>query len=188
MHFGSPPPLAATLSRRAISVGSLSKTYGLPGIRIGWLITRDRELRDRFVAAKEQILITNSVVDEAIAEVALAARAERLPRIKAGIKAAFETTRAWIGSDPRFEWVEPQGGVVSFPRVARAAGPFDVAGFHRILLQDHGAVVGPGHWFGQPAAHFRLGYAWPTPSQLSAGLAGLSAALSTVLDEHAAAS
>jgi hypothetical protein len=43
-----------------------------------------------------------------------------------------------------------------------------------------------GDHLGQPAAHFRLGYGWPTPSRLSAGLAGLSATLSTVLDEHVA--
>ncbi len=85
MTFGGPLPLAASLSERAIGVSSLSKTDGLPGIRIGWLMTRDRALLDRFLAAKEQILITNSVVDEAIAEVALRRRPERLPVILAGI-------------------------------------------------------------------------------------------------------
>ena len=55
-------------------MSSLSKTYGIPGIRIGWLITRDRELMRTFLAAKEQIGICGSVVDEEIAYQALRQR------------------------------------------------------------------------------------------------------------------
>jgi len=54
-----------------ISVSSLSKTYGIPGIRIGWLITRDAALMETFLAAREQIGISGSTVDEYIAYVAL---------------------------------------------------------------------------------------------------------------------
>src|ERR1035437_5323204 len=64
MSFGGLLPCAASLSPRAISVSSLSKTYGIPGIRTGWLLTRDRELMTTFLAAKEQIGICGSVVDE----------------------------------------------------------------------------------------------------------------------------
>ena len=175
MTFDGPQPMAAALSERAISVSSLSKADGLPGIRIGWLVTRDRSLLERFLSAKEQILITNSVVDEAIAEVALARRAERMPVILAGIAAALATTRAWMAGQDDFEWVEPRGGVVGFPRF-RPGVDVDVDAFYRILLDEHGTVVGPGHWFEQSRRHFRLGYGWPTPTELSGGLAALGAA------------
>ena len=52
--------MAASLSERAISVCSMSKTYGLPGLRIGWLACRDPELLETLLAAKEQILICGS--------------------------------------------------------------------------------------------------------------------------------
>ena len=58
MTYDAPLPPAATLSDRAIGVSSLSKADGLPGIRIGWLMTRDDALLERCLAAKEQILIT----------------------------------------------------------------------------------------------------------------------------------
>lgn len=180
MTFGGPQPVAATLSERAISVSSLSKADGLPGIRIGWLVTRDAALLERFLAAKEQILITNSVVDEAIAEVAMARRAERLTTIRAGIARAFETTRAWFAGQDDFEWIEPHGGVVGFPRF-RPDIEVDVEAFYRILLDEYGTVVGPGHWFDQPRRHFRLGYGWPTPDELAGGLTGLSAAAKQAL-------
>ena len=175
MTFGIPAPMAATLSDRAISVSSLSKADGLPGIRIGWLVTKDAPLLERFLAAKEQILITNSVVDEAIAEVAMARRLDRLAVIRPAIATAFETTRAWLAGQDVFEWVEPRGGVVGFPRF-RPGVAVDVDAFYRLLLDDHGTVVGPGHWFDQPRRHFRLGYGWPTAAELAGGLAALSAA------------
>jgi len=174
MTFGGPQPVTAALSDRAISVSSLSKADGLPGIRVGWLVTRDRPLLERFLAAKEQILITNSVVDEAIAEVAMARRPVRLKRILAGIDMALGTTRAWMAAQDSFEWVEPAGGVVGFPRF-RAAVDVDVDAFYRVLLDDYGTVVGPGHWFDQPRRHFRLGFGWPTPEELLGGLAALTA-------------
>ena len=174
MTFGGPLPLAATLSERAIGVSSLSKSDGLPGIRMGWLMTRDVELFERFLAAKEQILITNSVVDEAIAEVALVRRPERLPRIMTGIAAGLDTVRAWLADQDLFEWVEPRGGVVGFPRFS-ADAKVDFEAFYRVLLERHGTIVGPGHWFGRPLRYFRLGYGWPTGTELEQGLAALLA-------------
>ncbi len=173
MTFGGPQPPAATLSERVIGVSSLSKADGLPGIRIGWLVTRDRALAATFLAAKEQILITNSVVDEAIAEVAMLRRPERLARIREGIDAAFATVRTWFAGQDVFEWVEPRGGVVGFPRF-RPGVDVDIDAFYRILLERHGTVVGPGHWFDQPRRHFRLGFGWPTAEDLAGGLAALS--------------
>jgi aspartate/methionine/tyrosine aminotransferase len=175
MAFGGRRPAAATLSERAIGVSSLSKSDGLPGIRIGWLATRDRELFETLLAAKEQILITNSVVDEAIAEVALERRPERLPVLLAGIQAGLATVRAWMAAQAVFEWVEPAAGVVGFPRF-RPGVPVDLDAFYRILLDRHGTLVGPGHWFDQPRRHFRLGYGWPAAAELAAGLEALSAA------------
>jgi aspartate/methionine/tyrosine aminotransferase len=175
MTFDQALPVAASLSPRAIGVSSLSKSYGLPGIRIGWLVTRDQELRERFLSAKEQILITNSVLDEAIALEALRRRPTWLPEIRARIDAALSTTRRWIASDPTFEWIGPEGGVVGFPRI-RPEVEVDVDRFYRILLEEHGTVVGPGHWFEQSRRHFRLGYGWPRPAELKAGLTGLSKA------------
>jgi len=175
MTFGEPLPPAASLSSRAIGVSSLSKSDGLPGIRIGWLATADGGLRERFLAAKEQILITNSVVDEAIAEVAMRRRAERLPGILDGIRTALGTVRAWLADQDLFEWVEPRAGVVGFPRF-RPDVPVDIDAFYRILLERYGTIVGPGHWFDQPRRHFRLGYGWPGPTELERGLAALTAA------------
>jgi aspartate/methionine/tyrosine aminotransferase len=178
MTFGDALPVAASLGERAISVTSLSKTYGLPGIRVGWLLTRDRELFVRLLAAKEQILISGSLVDETIALAALRRRPTWLPEIRARIDAAFGITSRWLEGNPRFEWVPPRGGVVGFPRIrVDVAATLDVDRFYDGLFERHGTIVGPGHWFEQPRTHFRLGYGWPTLEELRGGLAALDEAL-----------
>lgn len=178
MTFDEALPVAASLSERVISVTSLSKTYGLPGIRVGWLVTRDRHLFGRFLAAKEQILISGSLVDETIALAALRRRPVWLPEIRARIDEAFRTTAAWIDGNPRFEWVAPRGGVVGFPRIRPdVAAAVDLDRFYDVLFERHGTIVGPGHWFEQPRAHFRLGYGWPVLEELRGGLAALDATL-----------
>ena len=181
MTFGEPLPVAASLSPSVISVSSLSKTYGLPGIRVGWLVTRDPTLRDRLLAAKEQILISGSLVDETIALAALARRPTWLPAIRARIDEAFRITSSWIDGSKRFEWMAPRGGVVGFPRI-RPDVEVDVDRFYEILFERYGTIVGPGHWFEQSRRHFRLGYGWPTLDELRGGLASLDAALDETLD------
>jgi aspartate/methionine/tyrosine aminotransferase len=176
MTFDEPLPVAASLGPSAISVSSLSKTYGLPGIRIGWLVTRDRGLRDRFLAAKEQILISGSLVDETIALGALRRRPAWLPAIRERIDDAFTMTAEWLDGHERLEWIPPRGGVVGFPRIRPGAG-VDIDAFYRILFEEHGTIVGPGHWFEQPRSHFRLGYGWPTLAELGEGLEAIDAAL-----------
>jgi len=176
LSFDGPLPLAASLSERAISVASLSKAYGVPGIRTGWAITRDPALQALFLAAHEQIHICGSVVDEWIAEQVLERRAALLQPTLAEMRRRLGLVEAWMAQEDGLEWVRPSGGVVCFPRMT-ATPPGGTEAFYRRLLDVHGAYVGPGHWFEQPDSHFRLGYGWPTAAELEAGLAAISAAL-----------
>jgi len=176
MTYGDLPPPAATLSPRVIGVSGMSKTYGLPGIRTGWLATRDADLMTTFLAAKEQIQITGSMVDEAIAARALERRLELLPAIRARITTALATTRSWMAAEPSLAWVEPRGGVVCFPWIRAEAG-IDPDAFHDVLAGRHATAVGPGHWFERPRSFFRLGFGWPPPAELAEGLARISRAL-----------
>ncbi|HVY63000.1 MAG TPA: pyridoxal phosphate-dependent aminotransferase, partial [Planctomycetota bacterium] len=173
LTFGATRPVLAAKSPRAISVSSLSKAFGLPGIRIGWIVCRDRALMETFLAAKEQIQICNSVVDEELAARALAERGPRLERIRAHVHGNFHATRAFLAYEKRLEWVEPEGGVVGFPRLVDGLDP---ERFYASLARDR-AMVGPGHWFEMPRRYFRLGFGWPRPEQLTSGLESLSRAL-----------
>ncbi|MCE1253756.1 MAG: pyridoxal phosphate-dependent aminotransferase [Anaerolineae bacterium] len=176
MNFSAFCPLAAELSPRCISVSSLSKSYGLPGIRIGWIITRDAALQELFLAAKEQIFICNSIIDEELAYQALAHKDVLLPPILKRNRDAFESVKNWMAVQELIEWVEPQGGVVCFPRIKTDSG-VDVDLFYRILNEECGTWVGPGHWFEMERRFMRIGYGWPNPQELADGLSNLSRAL-----------
>ena len=176
LAYGPALPLAALLGEHVISVSSLSKAYGVPGIRVGWLITRDARLQETFLAAKEQISICGSVIDEWVAERVLANRAAILGPTLVEMRRRLERVSDWIAGEPLLDWVAPSGGVVCFPRMT-SEPPGGTEGFYSRLLEDHGAYVGPGHWFEMPDRFFRLGYGWPTAEELDAGLAAISKAL-----------
>ncbi len=176
MSFKFKLPIAASLSERVISVSSLSKTYGLPGIRIGWLMTRNKNLQELFLAAKEQIFICGSVVDEEIAFRYMAKRQDFFPAIRKDMLEKFQITKNWMESQDVFEWIEPSGGVVCFPRI-KPDLKVDTKKFYELLLTDFKTYVGPGHWFEESDRSFRLGFGWPKQSELKDGLVGLEGAL-----------
>ena len=176
LSYGTALPLAASLAPHVISVSSLSKAYGVPGLRLGWLITREPRLQELFLAAKEQMSICGSVIDEWLAEQIVTQRTRLLEPTRTEMRRRLEIVRKWIAAEELLEWVPPDGGVVCFPRM-RAVPTGGTESFYRRLTETHGAYVGPGHWFEMPDTYFRLGYGWPTGEDLEAGLHAISAAL-----------
>jgi aspartate/methionine/tyrosine aminotransferase len=176
LALGRQLPPAASLSPRAVSISSLSKAYGLPGIRIGWIASQDRSLLDAFLATKEQINICNSILDEAVALRVLAQRETYLASARKIVQAHLGVVRNWLEHEKALEWVPPQGGAAAFPRI-RSDVPIDVSEFYRILRDRHSTLVGPGHWFEQDDRSFRIGYGWPGAEELEQGLKNVSLAL-----------
>lgn len=175
LAYGEPLPPATTLSPRVLGVSSMSKTYGLPGLRIGWLTCRDEQLMETLLAAKEQIFICGAVLEEELAARVLERRATVLPLVQGKTQRHLALVRDWIDGHELFEWVEPAAGVVGFPRI-RPEIDVGIDGFYRALLDEHGTYVGPGRWFDQDPRFFRLGFAWPTQEELERGLEGLDLA------------
>ena len=175
LTHGTLLPMAATLSSRAVSIASMSKAYGLPGLRIGWAVTTDPALRELLLAAKEQIVICGSTIDEHIAGRVLTARDRVRPPILTDVRERLAIVQAWLEAQTTFEWLPPRGGGVGLLRF-RPDLEVDTDAFYRRLLADHGTYVGPGHWFEVSDRYFRLGYGWPATPELNAGLAALTAA------------
>jgi len=169
------PRLAAAIDPRAISVSSVSKAYGLPGIRIGWIICRDTALMDQFLAAKEQIFICNSVVDETIALQFLLKGDTFLPGIRARTQRNYDELRQFMTRASMLEWVAPDAAVVCFPRFKTGFG-IDTAAFYRLLLGDYKTMVGPGHWFEMDDRYLRIGFGYPAAGAMRQGLLNIEEA------------
>ena len=176
MCFVPQLPVAASLSERVISVSSMSKSYGLPGIRIGWLICSNKKLMETFLAAKEQIFITNSVVDEEIAFQYLLGKEKNFPGVKQTIQKNFSIIKDFMDSQSVLEWIEPHGGCVCFPRIKKEI-EIDSARFHDVLLHKYQTYVGRGHWFEEDGRYMRIGYSWDKTEKLEKGLSNILKAI-----------
>ncbi len=171
---GDDLPFLADLSDKIITVSSLSKAYGLPGIRIGWLMSQDETLNEKFLAAKEQIHLTNSILDEEVAYQFLRQKEYFLDKIKKHVLDNFQLVEDWINENKYISWVKPSGGVVCFPWLSKEV---DISKFYNILNNDLGTWVGPGHWFNMDDRFFRLGYGWPNKEELIKGLENIDNAI-----------
>jgi aspartate/methionine/tyrosine aminotransferase len=169
-------PYVAALSDKVISVSSVSKSFGAPGIRIGWIICRDKKLMYDFLAAKEQISLCNSVVDEEIAAHLLQNKARFIDPNHEHIRRNFAYLKEWFANQPYLEWVGPQAGVVCFPRLKHIY-TIDTEKLYTKLYEEYATIVGPGHWFEQDKTYMRLGFGYPALEELKAGLGNLEACL-----------
>lgn len=174
--FKTPCPLAATKSKQVISVSSLSKAYGLPGLRIGWLITQNEGLMEQFLAAKEMIFINNSALDEAVAYQFYLQKDKIVAGINEKALQNFEVLKAWLLKETNVEAVLPQGGVVCFLRLKKGLS-MDTEKFYQALLYRYKTMVGPGHWFEMPDTYFRIGFGFTSGEILEKGLLCLSEAI-----------
>lgn len=173
-------PYYAGKSEHVISVCSLSKAHGVPGIRTGWLIHRNPQRMQDFLAAKEQIIICNSVVDEAIA-LHILQQPDYLQRTHEHIRENFTLLKHWMENEQQYlEWVEPRAGVVCFPRIKNEYA-VDVATFYKTLYETHKTMVGPGHWFEQDDRYFRLGFGYPEREELRHGLKNIAASIEAAI-------
>ena len=150
-------PAGADASPRGISLGVMSKSFAMAGLRIGWLATRDRDVLERCARFKDYTTICSSAPSEVLALIGLRARATVLARsrsIVADNLAALDTFfDAW--SD-RFTWVRPRAGSVGFPRLTVPGVSIDAwaAG----LVEAEGVLLLPGSQFDYGGNHFRLGF------------------------------
>lgn len=176
LSFGAPLPPAALLSPWAISVTSMSKCYGLPGIRMGWLATRSQIVLDGVLAVREQVTITNTALSEAIALSVLSRREDFLERARTHVATNFAIVRDWMATQGRLEWVMPEGGVVALPRFREDALEGDPEHLYRQLAEDQEVFVVPGRCFEVDNRHFRLGFGG-TSDELRTGLGRIGAVL-----------
>ena len=155
-----PLPAAADLSPRALSLNVMSKAYGLPGLRIGWIASRDHAMLDRLERAKHYTSICNSAPSEVLALIALRAGAQILRRNRAIVAANVEVFTAFFNRYPElFDWQPPQGGCVAFPRYLGAAG---VEAMCTDLVEQEGVLLLPASIYRSeltptPTDRFRVG-------------------------------
>ena len=165
--YGAAPvqPSFAPLHPRIITTGSISKAHGAPGLRVGWMTVSDPDLRTRLTVAKMNIVLSSSVLDEALAALILAHREEVLAPRRANLDRALGILSDWqAGQQQRLDWVRPEGGAMCSMRLR--SNQFDDSSVSRFWerLPENDIQLGSGPWFGESTRVFRLGFGYlPLP-------------------------
>jgi len=177
-----PKPNYAVMSNQVIIVSSFSKAYGIPGIRIGWIVTRNPLLNEMFLAAKEQIYICNSVLDEEVALRFLEKKHQWWNNLKQEIENKRNLAIKWLTDNQNyFKFTIPLGGVVCYPEIVGLTNK-QVEQFYNVLNNRYETFVGPGHWFEMDKRFFRIGYGWPSLNELNVALHNIIKALNEAKD------
>jgi aspartate/methionine/tyrosine aminotransferase len=149
-------PAGADLGPHGISVGVMSKSFAMAGLRIGWLATQDTRVLDAASRFKDYTTICASAPAEILSVIALRARDEVLARSRRLIADNLTLVDGFLERQAdHVSWVRPAGGSIGFPRL-RGSVPVDR--FTTDLLEAHGVLLAPGSLFGHPGNHFRLGF------------------------------
>ncbi|MCW2970141.1 MAG: aminotransferase class [Solirubrobacterales bacterium] len=148
-------PAACDAYEHAISLGTVSKAYGLPGLRIGWLASRDRALLDRIRELKLYTTICSSAPSELLVALALRHAEELVERSRQLVLQNLPLVHAFVERRGQLlEWVRPSAGPIGFPRVA---GQFDVERWCEQTAERASVLLLPGAVYAQPR-HLRLGF------------------------------
>ncbi|MFL5749666.1 MAG: aminotransferase class I/II-fold pyridoxal phosphate-dependent enzyme, partial [Chloroflexota bacterium] len=146
----------ADLFDRGVSLGVMSKSFALAGLRIGWLSTRDRDLLDRCARMKDYTTICSAAPSEVLALIGLRARDRVLARSRRIVADNLAILDDLLGRRAdRLSWVRPRGGSIAFPRLL-GGEPIDA--FAARLVEADGVLLLPGSQFGHPGNHFRIGF------------------------------
>lgn len=178
--FGNDPveASAACLHPRVITSASVTKAFGAPGLRTGWLTTHHSALMQRLITAKMNIVISGSPLDETLAAHVLAQKETVLAPRKRLLKAAIDQVSAWMAREAdRLEWVRPDAGALCCVRLRTYR--FDATAIKRFWDCQAGInlQLAAGTWFNQAPHYFRLGFGYLDLETLPHALDAVSRAL-----------
>ena len=167
-------PQIADLYERGISIGVLSKTYGLAGLRLGWVACADRGMAERIGAFRQYLSVCSASPSEVLANIAIKAADPITARNRAIALANLPVVDAFLARNPLFSWHAPRAGIVGYMRYAGAEGVEAFA----TRMAAAGISLLPASVFRSdlcalPSDHFRLGFGHPS---FAAGLAAMAAA------------
>lgn len=148
-------PALADISERAVSLGVMSKAYGLAGLRIGWIYSRNASLMREMAVFKDYTTICNSAPSEFLAALALRHGDALIARNMAIVRANLILLEAFFAAHPDlFDWRAPKAGPIAFPRYL---GP-SVDQFCRELVEQAGVLLLPGTLYREDLNGFRIGF------------------------------
>ncbi len=148
-------PSGCDLYERAITLAGLSKSYGLPGLRVGWLALQDVSARDQILGWKDYTTICASAPSEALAQIALTVGDKLTERNRGIVKGNLAVAEPFFSRwRDVFRWNRPQAGSVALVGLrGRSARDFNAK-----LVAEQGVLLLPSVGFGFGDEYVRFGF------------------------------
>ena len=154
-------PQIADIYEKGLSLNVMSKAYGLPGLRIGWIACQDKDLLEELERYKHFLTICNSAPSEVLSVIALKNRSKILEKNINILSENAEKLDKFFAEFPDiFAWSRPDGGAVAYPKYLRTDNSNQ---FCEDLLNDTGIMILPPRIYNSdllstPQDHFRIGF------------------------------
>jgi aspartate/methionine/tyrosine aminotransferase len=149
-------PAACELYERAYSLFGLSKTFGLPGLRMGWLASQDREGLNRISELKDYTTICSSAPSEILALTALRNKKRIIERQVERVRKNVGLLDSFFNKYQNlFSWHRPKGGSICFPRMQGVENTYT---FSEQLVEEAGIMLAPSRVFNYGDHHVRIGF------------------------------
>jgi aspartate/methionine/tyrosine aminotransferase len=149
-------PNAVDCYEKAISLGVMSKSFGFPGLRIGWLASHDKSLLHDLASYKNYTSICNSAPSEMLSLIALRNKEHILQRNREIAKNNLDLLDSFFSQHSSvYDWYRPTAGFINFPRLKL---DINIDQYAKKLIDEEGVIILPGTLFDNSNNHFRLGF------------------------------
>ena len=154
-NYREPLPSCCTIYENSVSLFGMSKSFGLPGLRIGWLATREKDIYQKIAQMKDYTTICSSAPSEEVARIALRHREYLITRSSDIVRSNLDYAEAvFTDISDIVQWNEPSGGSVAFPCFRGDVSASEAA---EKLIREEDLLMLPGRLFGFDDRYFRLG-------------------------------
>ncbi|MBI2923946.1 MAG: aminotransferase class I/II-fold pyridoxal phosphate-dependent enzyme [Planctomycetes bacterium] len=150
---GTPPPPAFKIEPSAVSIASLSKLYGLDGLRVGWILCNE-DLARRIELIRNHLSVLGSFLCEQVTLVAFRQLDRLLSRTRAIVGENLPLLTEFVEGRDDLDWIRPDGGTVAFLRLRHGVSSWD---FARFLHEKYSTLVVPGDFF-WAKGYLRVGF------------------------------
>jgi len=147
---------ACSAYERAFSLFGMSKTFGLAGLRIGWIATQHQPTLMRMRELKDYTTICSSAPSEILSIIALQNKDAIIADQNARLRRNMALLEKFMNKYANlFQWNKPSGGSICFPRML---GVESTLAFADLLVEETGIMIAPSHVFDYGSQHFRIGF------------------------------
>lgn len=149
-------PSACEYYDKAVSLFGMSKTFGMAGVRTGWLVTKDKDLYQKIAAFKDYITICSSGPSEILSIIGLRSRDKIITRHLERISRNLNLLDTFFAKYQNlFEWVKPKAGTICFPKLKMQMGAYD---FCQKVVNEAGIMLLPSTVYDYDDGHIRIGF------------------------------